>query len=208
MSLVVTDAAYPYLVLQQGRLDHLKHDRPAWEAAYTAKMALLFAAISPFLPAACRNLLDVGGGMGGIDALISAHYGHDCEVVIVDGLNDAPAMMLHRQTFNDADVAYGFLTANGVRRFMAIPPSMAKAPILAGQAPKYDLVVSFGSWCFHYPPSEYLEFVMARCHPDTVLILEVREGKPEWVLQLLDVFEPVAATVFTKFTRWVFKPRV
>lgn len=203
-AIAVTDAAFPYLVLQQGALDHLKGDRIVWEDAYRARLAELFAQIAPHLPKTCARILDVGGGMGGIDILLHRHFG--AEISIVDGLDDPPVMVRHDKTFNSLVVAAQFLEANGVRDFRLRPPIAFRTDPL-GSGKVADLVVSFASWCFHYPPAEYLEAVKAACHADTILILDVREGRADWLQQLLGVFDPVAATVYPKFTRWILKPR-
>lgn len=207
--MIVTDAAFPYLVLQQGRLDHLKADRAAWEAAYAEKMAALFEDIRPFLPAACARTLDVGSGMGGINALIARHYGGEVRVALLDGYADAPVMARHAETFSHFAVAAVFLQANGVRHISGLTPDYAQA----GQPPltAFDLITSFGSWCFHYPPAVYLPFVTAHCHPDTMLIVEVRNDRPEWLDALMGPdapFMPIGAgEAAEKFTRWAMKPR-
>jgi SAM-dependent methyltransferase len=207
--LVVTDEAFPYLVLQQGRLDHLKHDRRAWEAAYNAKMAELMRSIEPHLPDACNNVLDIGGGMGGIDALLARRFGPDCEVTILDGEADLPVMTLHRKTFSHKDVCKAFLEANGVRpeRFSYVAPDLRATPGACMQP--FDLVVSFGSWCFHYPPEEYLAFVKRTCRPGATLIIELRLGGTyDWQADLLEAFDPVGvAGASDKFIRVVYAAR-
>jgi hypothetical protein len=185
--LIVTDEAYPYLVLQQGRLDHLKQGRQYWEAAYNAKVEAVFSAIAPHLPERCRAFMDVGGGVGGMAALLARHF-PDSRVGVLDGAADPAVMVRHAQTFNDLAVTGGFLLANGVRR-----PRLMMCPAQDPGTPKpLDLVVSFGSWCFHYPPASYLEWVKACCHTGTRLILEVRRGHYDWQAQLADVFDPIA----------------
>lgn len=200
MSLTVTDAAFPYLVVQQGALDGLKGDRAAWEAAYNAKMAALFADISAVLPERCHQILDVGGGMGGIDALLARHY-DGAQVCILDGEADPPIVRRHAETFNDMGVTRDFLAANGVPGFCWNTPDHQVIW-------RSDLIVSFGSWCFHYPPAVYLDFVKRCCHPGTILILEVRNGRPDWQVELERVFAPASAIhTAEKFTRRVYVPR-
>lgn len=182
--LSVSDAAFPYLVLQQGALDGFKADRTAWERAYCQQTMALLGEIAPHLPAACARVLDVGGGMGGIDALIGRTYDTDVEITILDGVDDPPVMRRHAETFNDARIALDFLAANGVSAARFVPASSAR---LLGTGP-FDLVVSFASWCFHYGPETYLEAVKAACAPGAVLILDVRRGKPSWLGDLFDAF--------------------
>jgi hypothetical protein len=126
------DAAFPYLVLQQGRLDHLK-DRPApGSRPITKSLVELFDQIAPHLPATCTGILDVGGGMGGIDVLITRHYRTD-RVSILDGSttrrsDGPPRPDLQRPR----GATRRFLMANGVRQFQTSP---AGRPIRARRSP-------------------------------------------------------------------------
>lgn len=177
-SLIVEDRHFEYLRLQKGQLDTKAHDRAAWHTAYEAALAADYAQMRMYLPPTCGAILDVGGGLGGIDALLVRKYGTDCEVCILDGENDPPVMHLHRQTFNDMAVARDFLAKNGVDKFSYYAPSAL------GEPRKFDLILSFGSWCFHYEPKTYLAFARACCKPGTVIILDVRKSKDLWVRQL------------------------
>lgn len=198
--MIVTDAAFPYLVAQRGRIDALKHDRPAWEAAYAADLAETLANITPHLPARCGAILDVGGGMGGIDAMLSRHYG-GLEVCILDGEADPAAVRSHAETFSHMGAARDFLAVNGVERFERYTPDL-------GEPRSFDLIVSFAAWCFHIEPAAYLPFVKACCHPGTILILDVRRGRPAWSADLHDAFQRIdVAHVSGKFERMVFRAR-
>ena len=166
--IVVPDEALPYLVLQKGRLDPLKHDPAKWLPAYRACLADQFDEIEGFLPRNCAKMLDVGSGLGGIDILIARKTG--AEVYLLDGEADEPVMRVHRETFNDMAVAGRFFEANGEKLAGYYTP---KSEDLGGP---YDLVVSFGSWCFHYPPAVYLDRVLKACKPGAVLIVDVRHG--------------------------------
>jgi hypothetical protein len=53
--------------------------------------------IRPLLPETIEGVLDIGGGMGGIDALINHEYGGTLDVVIVDGDRDPPAKVAERR---------------------------------------------------------------------------------------------------------------
>lgn len=176
-SLIVEDSHFKYLRLQKGSLDLVAHDRGAWQIAYEQALTRDFAEIHPFLPSSCESVLDVGGGLGGIDVLLARKFGFGLKVCILDGENDPPVMHMHRQTFNNMEVARDFLSKNGVREFSYYAPSL-------GVPRPFDFVISLGSWCFHYEPKTYLGFVRACCRPGTVIILDVRKGKPEWIRQL------------------------
>ena len=73
---------------------------------------------------------------------------------------------------------------NGIRndRIIYHGPD-AKADELARP---YDLVLSLGSWCFHYEPNVYLPRLLAGGGLDVGarLIVDLRKGKGEWAAQL------------------------
>lgn len=199
----ITPEARPYLVLQKGALDHLKDDNAAWDAAYNQSMHNTMETIKPHLPDECAGVLDIGGGMGGIDILINKHF-NGCVTFIIDGVQDKPEVVAHNKTFNDMMAARGFLRANDVREMAYLGPEDAQSDDSRMDI-KFDLVVSFGAWCFHFPPSEYLDFVKAHCKLGTVIILDVRNEKREWLEELVNAFGPATMIRETrKFTKWKF----
>jgi hypothetical protein len=48
--------------------------------------------------------------------------------------------------------------------------------------------VSTQAWCFHFEPEEYLSAIEDQVRPGTVIILDVRRHKTEWLETLDDVF--------------------
>lgn len=197
----VSDEAFPYLRAQKGSLDHLSYDRNRWLDAYREDLERSFVEMEPYLPPVCWAMLDIGSGLGGIDVLLSRHYAQqeidvttvsdtqprrvkrgDPRVYLLDGKDDAPEMKLHRQTFSNERVARAFLRANGVRsdriHYYGPDDETIAAP--------YDLVLSLGSWCFHYEPNVYLPRLLAGggLHMDSRVIVDLRTGKPEWREQL------------------------
>lgn len=197
---VVWPDHFEYLVLQKGKLADLAHDRTAWTRAYREALVKTYQSIAAVLPEKCASVLDVGSGLGGIDILLNRHFGGGLEVCLLDGEDDAPKMNLHRQTFNSMKVAEDFLRENDVTRF-----SYYAADKLGDPRP-FDLIVSFGSWCFHYAPAVYLEFVKACCHKDTVLVIELRNDKLSWLRELNAVFAHDEIVRTRKFTRLVLRP--
>jgi SAM-dependent methyltransferase len=185
--LVVPDPAFDYLIAQRGALDDMRGDRHLWLAKYGDVLASEFASIEHFLPPDCDSILDVGGGMGGIDVLLNRHYGGDCLVTILDGMEDPPRMEKHRQTFSHAGIARQFLETNGVRRVRTIDAN--NPPAIAPDF--YDLVVSFKSWCFHYEPERYLRLISTGLISDrTYLIVDVRkERRYDWIRALQPPFK-------------------
>lgn len=188
---VVDDQAFAFLQLQKGRLADLAHDRAAWLDAYRQTLDRDYALIRPHLPPAptghALKLLDVGSGLGGINILLGRHYaeaGGAVQVILLDGVADQPQMRLHRETFNDMAAAEQFHRLNGAGPIGWVDP---KAPLPSIGWP-FDLVVSFGSWCFHYPPAVYLDWVQRSIRPGATLILDVRKAQPFWAAQLISAF--------------------
>lgn len=186
-----THQAYPYLIAQRGALDDMRADTHAWSEKYTDALNLEFDRLRPFLPADCDSILDVGAGMGGIDVLLSEYYEYECDITLLDGIDDPPDMRRHRHTFSHFGVAKDFLAMNGVwpKRIHCLD---AKA--LPGIAPRFfDLIVSFKSWCFHYPPRVYLDFIASGCIAErTLLMVDVRKVRSyHWLRELQSVFRLV-----------------
>jgi SAM-dependent methyltransferase len=208
----VSARAFEYLRLQKGSLDKWADDFPDWRERYEDDLQRTFSQIKPYVPpnkfdGQPLRVLDVGSGLGGIDVLIRRSYEHNTpvELHLLDGLADPPRMHLHRQTFNDMGVALEFQVANGLERdaFRAWGPDVRTF----GDA-RFDLVVSFGSWCFHYSPSVYLRQVYRALAPGAVVILDVRTHKPEWMRALELAFELVTMVELKpKFSRCVFRAR-
>lgn len=203
----VSDAAFEYLRLQKGSLDRFASNRKLWEKAYRDDLAATYNECRPYLPAQCWAVFDIGSGLGGIDVLLSRHYGGDPFVYLLDGVDDPPEMRLHRETFSNKSVALEFLSSNGIAR----DHIHYYGPDAETLAAPYDLVVSFGSWCFHYPPDVYLPRLLAGggLHADSVLILDVRNDKPEYWAQLQAHLITVGRVRDArKYTRAVFKRRI
>jgi hypothetical protein len=188
MSIVVDDAHFEYLKIQKGNLDPFASDRRQWHQLYERDLLRTYAEIRPHLPKLCWGLLDIGSGLGGIDVLIGRHYeqrdGCRPYTHLLDGIDDPPVMRLHRETFNSMRVARDFQTKNGLPAerfgFFGTREQFYRRP--------YDLVVSFGSWCFHYPPSVYLRELTkgGGLHEGTILIVDMRRGKPDWMAEFWD----------------------
>lgn len=201
----VSDDQFEYLKEQKGRLFELSHDRERWLAAYQKELQQTYEALRKHLPDPCWGVLDIGSGLGGIDILLSRHYEPEPPYIhLLDGEDDEPRMKLHRQTFNSMKVARKFLVSNGVR-----PDRISYFTTATQVLPRpYDLVLSLGSWCFHYPPETYLGLLLCGggLHMDSVLIVDVRAGKPDYLEQLGRSLERVAVIkAAPKYTRAVYR---
>lgn len=147
----------------------------------------------------------MGSGLGGIDVLLYRHYEGRAGITLLDGLKDPPVMTKHAQTFSNADAAAEFMRENDVphAQLWFADPKGGDDVLVGG--PLYDLVVSFGSWCFHYSPATYLERVIQASHMETVFILDVRRDKGEWTEQISARLREVASIrVSNKYARGVY----
>lgn len=204
-SISVSDEQFEYLRLQKGSLFEVSHDRERWQAAYEQELRQTYEGLRPHLPEPCWGVLDIGSGLGGIDVLLTRHYQPDPPYIhLLDGENDKPRMKLHRETFNSMKVARSFLISNGVRSdrisYFTTATQVLPRP--------YDLVLSLGSWCFHYPPETYLALLLSGggLHMDSVLIMDVRNGKREYTEQIAQALERTAVIKETaKYTRAVYR---
>lgn len=204
-TVIVEDHHFAYLRLQKGKLHDLSDNRALWHAAYEKDLRETYEEIAPFLPLDCWGLLDIGSGLGGIDLLISRHYAGQTFIHLLDGEDDPPVMRLHRETFNDMRVARDFLVKNGIRSdhfgYLTTRDQLVPKP--------YDLVVSFGSWCFHYEPNVYLPLLVGGggLHEGSIVIVDLRRDKEDWRAQFWDAkFRNVAVVRESKkFQRVVWQ---
>jgi hypothetical protein len=213
---VITEAALPYLLVQQGRIADL--GGAEWVKAYGDGLRANLDAIRPFLPEKIEGVLDIGGGMGGIDALINFEHGGCIDVVIVDGDRDPPAVPKGKgagKTYSNCAAAFEFLCANGVvhPKFLIAPkdPDTKFEKAFLSTIEPVDLVLGVQSWGFHFPPSLHMPLAYAFSKVGTIWILDVRvqeTGSP-WATQLYseERLEPIGqvAGLTDKYQRLAFK---
>jgi hypothetical protein len=179
---IIKPAHFKYLYIQRGEVSNAyKQGFDHWKSAYEASLGAIMENIEPALPATCRHVLDVGGGMGGIGVLLGQRY-EGVRYSVLDGTDDPPEVRSHHQTFNDAVVAKDFLNANGMTRCQWYPTSTSDFQH------KFDLVVSFAAWGFHIIPGDYLSLVVAALAPGATVVLDVRKTRPDYLRTLLEVF--------------------
>jgi SAM-dependent methyltransferase len=201
LDLTISEEAFAYLKIQRGAISDLSTDRQAWEREYRRSLLADMGTMLLWLPERCAAVLDVGSGLGGIDILLSRHYGGRPAIWLLDGHFDDPEVKAHNQTFNSMAVARAFLRDNG---------AMLKGTASGGDSPRgvavHDLVISLQAWCFHFPPAGYLSFVKSAMKPGATLILDVRRDRDDWRDELRGAFTEVGiAHSATKFERVVFR---
>lgn len=146
------------------------------QALYSLDLQRELEALRPHLPARAVNVLDIGCGLGGIDALVYEACGEP-DLYLVD-----------REGFSD--IFYGFepsaahynalaktrelLLMNGVAAERIHTIDVDSQPLPTDV--RFDLVLSLLSWGFHYPLSAYLDYVTRRLTDGGTVILDVRNG--------------------------------
>lgn len=183
LALVIPPEAYPYAVAQSGALDQFR-DRPgAFREEFDRLQRQRFESILDYLPAKpIPRVLDVGGGLGGIDVLISRHYGGLAQIWLLDGVGFPPVVESHDRPFNDMEVSRAFLKANGVdlAGFWTPKAAMTKPEAHYRTSMGFDLVVSFAAWGFHIAPGIYAETIHAITRPEAAIIADVRRDRRAW----------------------------
>lgn len=199
--MIIEKKHFEYLVNQHGRVSDARHDFGAWKKSYEASISAIRDSIVPFLPGSAGHILDIGSGLGGIDILLHRHYGSEASICLLDGEETGPEVKWSFQPHNSMPVAFDFLYKNGVTNVHSITPGNLDK--WAG--PKFDLVVSFAAWCFHICPGDYLDDLKTVIHDKTVIILEVRRTKADWLRDLLQAFgEPKVISKAEKYVRVAF----
>ncbi len=201
---VIPASAVPYLKIQQGRINALSGAPAAWREAYRRQLIDTHAAIAQFLPKPLTSVLDIGGGMGGFDALLAA-LNPGLRVAILDGADDPAKVQKADQPYSSAGAAAEFLEANKVAGFWFFRPGD-----LPEEPPrKFDLIISLQAWCFHFLPSTYMAFALKCSRPGTIWVLDVRIMQRFWASDLFsqERLEPIGeAPGFTdKYTRMAFR---
>jgi hypothetical protein len=174
----MTPAERAYLHIQVGEIAGVSDN--LWMASYEAHLLSRMSTIRSALPAHCSSICDIGSGLGGIDVLLHRYYEGRPSVTLVDGDGELEVIR-HDRPFNDAKLARHFQQANGVTEIEVCQPDCL--PVAS-----FDLIVSFRAWCFHFEPMRYLPFVEESSHDDTVLIVDVRAGRWDWLNELRLVF--------------------
>lgn len=195
--IIINDNHYEYLKVQKGEINHIE-DRKDFEDAYNLGLSSLYESILPFVPVDLSSSLDVGSGLGGIDILLYKAFGQD--VYLLDAIDSPPVCVKHDSPFGNYYVTADFFIKNRASLNHYFSPDDLT------YRRKFDLILSIGSYCFHYSPLLYMDFIKTNSHAGTVLIFDVRNAHQDWLYILRENFEEVAVvTEDKKFTRRVFK---
>lgn len=168
--LITPDECIP--LLKEQRTHYVNHKKE-----YGEELGNTLLGIYPFLPTNASNILDIGCGMAGISALLSATYAHRPHITLLDkngisptinaGFNASADNFSH---YNDFALAKLLLSQNGVD-LSNIEVCDISNQLFPNKT--YDIVVSLLSWGFHYPISTYTPSVTKG---GGVIICDVRKN--------------------------------
>jgi hypothetical protein len=201
--MIIQKKHFDYLVTQHGRVAHERADFDRWKTAYEASIEHIYTDIRSFLPYKCGSLVDIGSGLGGIDIHLSRHYAH-CfpHVCLVDGDNGSPEVQWSFEPHNSMSVALDFLRKNGVTNVSSLLPGNLDR----WKGEPFDLAVSFAAWGFHIHPGNYLSDLMKVIHDQTIVILEVRRTKDDWLRAFVEALGmPKVISKAEKYVRIAFR---
>lgn len=202
----VLERAEKYMIVQAMPVwDALQNGHSAWREAYRALLDREYAELLVHIQDR-GPLLDIGGGMGAIDAMLYAK-GVASTVTILDGWADEPRMISQDEPFSNATVARAFLTLNGVAEddlYFIDPRNNPQQALSLSRS--FQNVISLRSWCFHYAPTVYAAAVYTAVTPGGRIIVDVRKGR-EWEAGMERWFGPPRAVIHEreKYVRTVYR---
>lgn len=190
----LSPAALDWVKIQRTQV--CKFDDPA--AAYEAELLAEAAQIRPFIPSKVDHIVGIGSGMGGLELLIwLGRAPPKPTLTIIDKTGDGKVQagfVDKMATFTNTEIASEFMQMNGMdgEKLMFVEPLIIEKGAFNVVEPA-DLVVSFLSWCHHYPVAAYGEFVKDRVRQGGVVIVDIRNGT-DGVKQFADLgFREVAS---------------
>lgn len=200
--MIIQKKHFDYLVRQHGRVAHERDDFERWKEAYEASLQAIYQEIAPVLPRNCGNILDIGSGLGGIDIHLSNHYNNVAHVCLLDGDNGSPEVVSSFEPHNSMGVAFDFLHKNGVTNVSSLGPG----ELHKWKGDPFDLVVSFAAYGFHIHPGNYLTDLLKVIDSKTVVIIEIRRTKEDWLLLFLEALgTPKVLSKAEKYVRLAFR---
>ena len=148
-------------------------------AKFTEDINEEYLTIKDYLPTHAKNVLDIGCGVAGIDALIYEHYDNDFEVYLLDKtfVDKKVFYKLERigSFYNSLSIAQDLLVLNNVPESQIHTQEVDSGNQIAFDT-QFDIVISQISWGFHYPISVYLDQVYEKMRTSGVLIVDVRKN--------------------------------
>jgi len=164
-------------------IDRLRKDNLA--QLYFDEILEIYRNISKSLPSQSTNILDIGCGIGGINAFIYQHYKNKPNIHLLDkdGIGEIfYGFEKEASHYNNLNLSKKFLVDNGLSEKKITTYDISKVEFPNNI--EFDLVISLISWGFHYPLDTYLTNVSDMLTSGGVLILDLRKNSND--LNLLD----------------------
>lgn len=142
------------------------------------EMNLEYESMKSFLPKKVGSILDIGSGVAAIDVLLYKHYEKDQPLIYLLDKTEMPSKVYYSFKpqgcyYNSLSLSKKLLEANNIPTKNIFLEEADGKNIHFNT--KFDLVVSFISWGFHYPVSTYLNQVYDKLSPGGVMIIDVRK---------------------------------
>lgn len=142
-------------------------------------------AIASHFPATGYRLLDIGCGLGAVDA----ELWHVCPITdihLLDG--DGPGK---KEPYTDG--SYAWNDVSDAERFVRGHCGARVYTYRIGDRfPDVDMIISLRSWCHHYPAAVYLDRAVAALPHNGILICDCRVGSGNFDALAHAAFTPVA----------------
>lgn len=138
-----------------------------------------YSLIKEYLPKRVSNILDIGCGVAGIDAILYKHFDSSPNIFLLDKTSIDKNVYYNFEGkgafYNSLSTAKELLLLNGVNKEkIHIQEVVDDYKIHFHE--HFDLIISLISWGFHYPVSTYLDQVYKKLNNGGSLMIDVRKG--------------------------------
>lgn len=130
-----------------------------------------------FLPKTCKNIMDIGCGLGIINILLNKFYKDTTSFYLLDKNRIDKKIKYgfspNYESYNDLNETKRILLENNINENSLFLFDVEKDIKIDS---KIDLVISLKSMGYHYPIETYLQLLRKCCSQDTIFIFDVSEG--------------------------------
>ena len=130
-----------------------------------------------FLPKTCKNIMDIGCGLGIINILLNKFYKDTTSFYLLDKNRIDKKIKYgfspNYESYNDLNETKRILLENNINENNLFLFDVEKDIKIDS---KIDLVISLKSMGYHYPIETYLQLLRKCCNQDTIFIFDVSEG--------------------------------
>ena len=130
-----------------------------------------------FLPKTCKNIMDIGCGLGIINILLNKFYKDTTSFYLLDKNRIDKKIKYgfspNYESYNDLNETKRILLENNINENNLFLFDVEKDIKIDS---KIDLVISLKSMGYHYPIETYLQLLRKCCNQDTIFIFDLSEG--------------------------------